>query len=95
MGTWNYDVVLYDVAGQRERAVLSGHSDNPTGIAFTSDSRLLATADEMGELRFWDLNTGAALFVMKGTRILAISPDNRLLVTGADRIEGVALYYVP
>jgi WD40 repeat protein len=95
LSTWNYDVVLYDVAGQRERAVLAGHIDNPTGIAFTSDSRLLATADEGGELRFWDLNSGAPLYIMKGTRILAISSDNRLLVAGGERIEGVVLYYVP
>jgi WD40 repeat protein len=95
MGTWNYDVVLYDMATYTERAVLRGHNDNPTGMAFSADGRLLATADEAGQLRFWDLNTGAALFVMKGTRILDISTDGRLLVTGADRIEGVALYYVP
>jgi WD40 repeat protein len=95
LGTWNYDVVLYDVDARQERAVLRGHNDNPTGMAFSADERLLATADEAGQLRFWDMTNGAFLHEVRGTRILDISSDGRLLVTGSERIEGVALYYVP
>jgi WD40 repeat protein len=95
LGTWNYDVVLYDVDARQERAVLRGHNDNPTGMAFSADERLLATADEAGQLRFWDMTDGAFLHEVRGTRILDISSDGRLLVTGSERIEGVVLYYVP
>jgi WD40 repeat protein len=95
LGAWNYDVVLYDLAARQERAVLRGHNDNPTGMAFSADEGLLATADEGGQLRFWDLTDGAFLHEVLGTRILAISSDGRLLVTGGERIEGVILYYVP
>jgi Tol biopolymer transport system component len=95
LGTWNYDVVLYDLAARRERAVLKGHNDMATGIAFSADERLLATADQRGQLRFWDLANGTFLHEVSGTRILDISADGRLLVTGGDRIEGVILYYVP
>jgi WD40 repeat protein len=95
LGTWNYDVVLYDIAARRERAVLRGHGDNPTGMAFTSDGQVLVTADEGGQLRFWDLSNGAFLHEVRGTRILDISTDGRLLVAGGERIEGVVLYYVP
>jgi WD40 repeat protein len=59
LGAWNYDVVLYDLAARQERAVLRGHNDNPTGMAFSADEGLLATADEGGQLRFWDLTDGA------------------------------------
>jgi hypothetical protein len=95
LGTWNYDVILYDLAARQERAVLYGHNDNPTGMAFSADERLLATADEGGQLRFWDLTNGAFLHEVRGTRILDISADGRLLVTGGERIEGVVLWYVP
>jgi WD40 repeat protein len=95
LGAWNYDVVLYDLAARQERAVLRSHNDNPTGMAFSADEGLLATADEGGQLRFWDLTDGAFLHEVLGTRILAISSDGRLLVTGGERIEGVILYYVP
>jgi WD40 repeat protein/class 3 adenylate cyclase len=54
-----------------------------TGLAFTSDGRLLVTGDQGGNLIFWDVRTGAAVRRLRVpdpvTFGLAVSPDQKLL----------------
>jgi WD40 repeat protein/class 3 adenylate cyclase len=54
-----------------------------TGLAFTSDGRLLVTGDQGGNLIFWDVRTGSAVRRLRVadpvTFGLAVSPDDKLL----------------
>jgi WD40 repeat protein/class 3 adenylate cyclase len=67
-----------------------------TGLAFTSDGRLLVTGDQGGNLIFWDVRTGAAVRRLRVaepvTFGLAVSPDQKLLAvqtqaTGASHAQ--------
>jgi hypothetical protein len=52
-----HEVVMWDVATGRRRAVLTGHRQPVGGIAFSPDNRLLATACDDGRVRFFDVAT--------------------------------------
>jgi WD40 repeat protein len=57
------------------------------GIALTSDGRSLVTASPVGELAWWDLDSGAKTRVLKiedGQRALALSPDGLTAAIGLD-----------
>lgn len=49
------DVRLWDVAHKRCRAILKGHSKGARSLAFSPDGQTLATGDEQGIIRLWDL----------------------------------------
>ncbi|HXF84169.1 MAG TPA: TIR domain-containing protein [Anaerolineales bacterium] len=63
------------------------HGGEVTGVAFTRDSKLVATSGADGLIWFWDVQTGKAQFHLdngKDQRIhsLAISPTNGLAAVG-------------
>jgi WD40 repeat protein/serine/threonine protein kinase len=70
-------------------AELGGHTASVVAVAFSSDGRLAATADEGGNVRLWDAVTGAPVSKPAAhgdcVRALAFSPDGtRLLTAGRD-----------
>jgi WD40 repeat protein/class 3 adenylate cyclase len=52
-----------------------------TGLAFTSDGRVLVTGDQGGNIIFWDVRSRAAVRRLRADPVtwLAVSPDQRLL----------------
>ena len=75
-------VNLYDVAGGQKLHTLLGHSGPLQGLAFSSDDRLLATSDNLGSVKVWDVATGH-LFrdlgkIADGTICLAFAPPENL-----------------
>ena len=62
-----------------------GHPGMVTGVAFSPDGRLLATASSDRTARLWDVGTGVELKVLRGhwasVSDIAFSPDGRLLAT--------------
>ena len=69
------------------RATLMGHTDAVVGLAFSPDSKTLASASYDGTLKSWDMTTGkerATLGEYKGCLgYVAFSPDGKTLASGA------------
>jgi WD40 repeat protein/serine/threonine protein kinase len=63
------------------------HSDSILRLALSPDGRTLATGDETGVTRLWDVNTGTMLNEFKdhtdGVQAISFSPDGKLLLTGS------------
>ena len=69
------------------RATLQGHTDAVVSVAFSPDSKTLASASYDGTLKLWDMTTGkerATLGEYKGCLgCVAFSPDGKTLASGA------------
>lgn len=63
---------------------LTGHTNKVNSIAFSSDSRKLATASEDGTAQLWDSASGQHLHTINADRLKAVafSSDDRMLGTG-------------
>jgi RNA polymerase sigma factor (sigma-70 family) len=81
-------VWVYETATWERRWRLQGHEKGVAGLAFSPDSRLLASGGCEGDDRVcvWDLETGNELKCFRGHHSgiwpLAFSPDGRTLASG-------------
>lgn len=69
------------------RATLKGHNGAVVAVAFSPDSKTLASASYDGRLKLWDMTTGkerATLGEYRGCLgCVAFSPDGKTLASGA------------
>jgi WD40 repeat protein len=90
-------VTIWDVAPRRRRAVIATRP-YVTGIAFSPDGRILATADKRPAIDLWRAETGESLGTLEcpGRRFLALaySPDGRTLAASSHD-DTVMLWDVP
>jgi WD40 repeat protein len=67
-------------------AVLVGHKSIPNNLTFTPDGRLIATADQSGIVKLWDIETAGELLELQDFRrdvqCLAFDTPHSLLVLG-------------
>ncbi len=90
MGVWLYDAETFD-----ELALLTGHKEEVTVVAFSPDGTKLASGSGFhfpGTLKLWDVDTGQNIdtFQAKGgsTDSVSFSPDGKMLAW-ADRLWDV------
>ena len=66
---------------------LFGHSVNVTSVAFSPDSKILASASADQSIKLWDVDTGKERVTLKGHTFLvtsvAFSPDGKVLASGS------------
>src|SRR5205085_2375192 len=87
-GEDNGNIELADINTGENRRSLFGHRKGVNGLAFSSDSRVLASASEDGTLRLWHVSTGQELCVLEDRRCpmraVAFSNDGRFLVVAGE-----------
>jgi hypothetical protein len=80
------DVVLWDVAGRRERGRLQGHDKWVGCVAYHPGGTLLATAGQDLTVRLWDPVSGKPRLTLSGhakpVHAAAFTRDGKLLATG-------------
>ncbi len=87
-GLFNHTIKLWDTATGRESRTMTGHTANIRSIAFSPDSRLLASSGYDAVVKLWDTATGREVMTLNGHSLsvnaLAFSSDGKLLVSGSD-----------
>lgn len=80
--------------GRLPGTVLQGHVRQVSDVAYSNDSKILASASNDGTIRLWDTTTGTLFRVLRGhtgtVDRIAFSPNGKQLVSvGADRVAMV------
>lgn len=83
-------VLLFDLAARQEKCRLGGHIREVTGLSFSLDGRLVASASEDGSIRLWNVSdcaaNGSPLWIPSAdgaySRAVAYSPTEDLAAAG-------------
>ncbi|KAF7505377.1 hypothetical protein GJ744_000998 [Endocarpon pusillum] len=85
-GSGDNTVWLWDTGSSAILRMLKGYSDTVMAVAFSPDSKLLASGSD-NTIRLWDAGSGAPLQTLKGHSYMvwavAFSPDGQLLASSS------------
>ncbi len=80
------NVRIWNLAGEGEKLTPSGHTGGVSGLAFSPDGTLLASAGKDHTVKLWNPLTGDLIHTLDDfhgpAQTAAFSPDGRMLVTG-------------
>ncbi|TGO07224.1 hypothetical protein BTUL_0306g00010, partial [Botrytis tulipae] len=78
---------IWDAATGTLQQTLEGHSESVTSIAFSADSKLLASGSDGCTIKIWDAATGTLQQTLEGHSSwvisIAFSADSKLLASGS------------
>jgi Tol biopolymer transport system component len=81
-----------DATEPKLKQSLSGHTQGVVSVAYSPDGRLLASGDEAGEVRVWNVPDDTPRYVLPALEgeayALAFSPDGKSLLTAAAQGNG-------
>jgi WD40 repeat protein len=88
-GSYEKGIRLRDLSTLQVRSTMYGHKETIYGIAFSHDSRLLASASWDGTVKIWHVLSGRELMTIPSPSpafSVAFAPDDRTLAFGASGI---------
>jgi WD40 repeat protein len=77
-------IVLWNLDSDQQDAVLKGHADVVSALAYNPDGKLLASGDLKGTVRIWEMPRGKTRTTIEGdARVMSVifSPDGKRLAT--------------
>jgi uncharacterized protein (TIGR03067 family) len=81
------EIRLWEAATGKERAVLRGHARRVSSVAFSPDTKSLASASLDGAVKLWDPSTGQERLALRGhagmVDEVVFSPDGKILATAS------------
>jgi len=87
-GFTNQDIIIFDALTGSQTAVLSGHTEYVTSLAFSLDGTLLVSGSKDNTIKLWDVQTGGAVKTFCGhTKMVlsvSISADNTMIASGSE-----------
>jgi WD40 repeat protein len=94
-GVRNGTVIIRDATTGKDIRIFKGHADaSPSWVAFSPDSRRVASGDHEGQIRLWDPATGREDWTVRAhagsVRCVVFSPDGRHVASAGD--EGVKVW---
>ncbi|MEJ2700913.1 MAG: serine/threonine protein kinase [Sedimentisphaerales bacterium] len=89
-GSEDRNLILWDVAGQRELRRFTEQNGVVASLVFSSNGKTVAAAIQSGKVVIWDVNNGESVSLSEedgnGVFGVAFSPDNKLLAaTGVQK----------
>jgi len=89
---------LSDVLSHEGYSILKGHTDTVCSVAFSPDSRIIATGSRDKSIKLWHVPNGTLVHTLHGHEdgiyALAFSPDGRTLASGSND-STIRLWDVP
>src|SRR6185503_4440732 len=86
--TQDNTVKIWDLAAHSVVANLEGHSHRLRSVAFSPDSKILASASDDNSVKLWDTGTYKEVTTLSGHSgpVLSVifSPDGKLLASASD-----------